>query len=160
MTTVYEAINLAADRIERNPGAYNHMNPCVAGFGSDPNSGCNIVWIARMAGEITPYVRVQDVANKLGLPMTDENRGEYFDRLTSIAGSDEWKRDAKLCADALRKYAEKYHAPKGSLRALTAVDESFVQLPAFITAQPKRDLIPAGVREIFSRTYTAKDLAV
>ena len=41
-----------------------------------------------------------------------------------------------LAAKALRAYANKYHAPA------------------------KRDLIPANVREIFSRTYTARDLTV
>ena len=135
MTTVYEAINLAADHIERNPNTYFHGASRISGGSADSERGCSIVWIARLSHRgFKPYTQVEDAANQLGLPMTDCNNGEYFDRLTAIAGSIEWRFDAKICAATLRKYAEKYHAP--------------------------RDLIPAGVREIFSRTYTAKDLTV
>ena len=166
MTTVYEAIMKAADHIERNPEDFNFMSVAIPSCGTP---GCALGWIGSFGGLSKGSCGFSDAATDLlklepellgGSGSCETSEFAFYNRMDALCGNMLWRKAAHVCADALRKYAEKYHAPKGSLRALTAVDESFVQLPAFITAQPKRDLIPAGVREIFSRTYTAKDLTV
>ena len=148
MTTVYEAIMLAADQIERDPASYRFGSlrvPC------DGERGCMWGHVGRALG-FPQGTGIYKVSASLGVG--DEHLYNFGEtRFPGFTG------DPAAAAKLLRAYANEFHAPKWSLRALTAVDESFVQLPAFITAQPKRDLIPAGVREIFSRTYTAKDLA-
>ena len=132
MTTVYEAIMLAADHIERNSWTYNYYSstvPCDGGIGCMWGHvgralgfafGTGITQVAIFCGVDTEHL-YQYGAAKFGRSISN-----FEDPVTA--------------AKILRAYANEFHAPKGSLRALTAVDESFVQLPAFITAQPKRDL--------------------
>ena len=160
MTTVYEAIMLAVDHIERNPSAFNFMRFHLPSDHHCGTKGCAIGWIGHFSGMDFEKGAgdISRVHANVCEPALGVGHLEFYNRMNGLAEG--WKDSATICAATLRKYAEKYHAPEGSLRALTAVDESFVQLPAFITAQPKRDLIPASVREIFSRTYTARDLTV
>ena len=151
MTTVYEAINLAADRIERDPSSYRF---CRGHVPCDGEPGCMWGHIGR-ALSLLPGTEIWKASKACGV--SDAHLYLFGSTKDEYNG---FTYDPAIAAKLLRAYANEFHAPKGSLRALTAVDESFVQLPAFITAQPKRDLIPASVREIFDRTYTAKDLTV
>ena len=157
MTTVYEAIMLAADHIEGNPGLFRFNATTVP---ECDTPGCAIGWVAHFRGhQVTGDFVHDNVHGRACIAALGVNFHDFYDRMRGVM-TGAWCASPAACAATLRKYAEKYHASNGTLRALTAVDESFVQLPACITAQPKRDLIPAGVREIFSRTYTAKDLTV
>ena len=142
MTTVYEAIMRAADHIERNPGEFKFVAteiPVRPGCGTP---GCALGWIGcflDMRAGTSLFVGHERVPERLGIEPTQETifgTATFYARMKDLcfSKSDAWAFDAKMCADTLREYAEKYHAP--------------------------RDLIPAGVREIFSRTYTARDLTV
>ena len=134
MTTVYEAIMLAADHIERNPDRFcflTNSTPKGRGCGS---SGCAIGWIIHFMGET--HSGFDRVARE---HLRVKEQFEFYVKMSELESR--WKESAAACAIALRKYADKYLSH---------------QKPK---AEP-RDLIPAGVREIFSRTYTAKDLTV
>ena len=124
MTTVYEAINLAADRIEGNPESYAFgclFVPC------DGEPGCMWGHIGRALGmdEDTGNMEVAEACGTFSTMSLYAFAEKLFPGYTS---------NPTLAAKALRAYATEFHAP--------------------------RDLIPAGVREIFAHTYTAKDLTV
>ena len=138
MTTVYEAIMLAASQIEGNPEKFDFMATEVPSTCRTP--GCALGWIGHYLGmgSRTEYISHRHVPEKLGIqspnPDDPHSGAVAFYRILDGFGESGWRHSAAICAATLRKYAKKYHAP--------------------------RDLIPAGVREIFSRTYTAKDLTV
>ena len=132
MTTVYEAINLAADHIERNPSQFDFhaaITPNGPGCGAP---GCAIGWTIHFMGET--HHRFDSFAEESLLAGGDQCA--FYKKMHDLEG--DWTRDAIICSVALRKYADKYLGHE----------------------KPKRDLIPTSVREIFSRTYTAKDLTV
>ena len=138
MITVYEAIMLAANQIENNPAKFDFMATEVPTTCRTP--GCALGWIGHYLGmgSRTAYVSHRHVPEKLGIqpPNLDDPHsatGEFYAILDRLSGKN-WRWSATNCAAAMRAYANEFHAP--------------------------RDLIPANVREIFSRTYTARDLTV
>ena len=124
MTTVYEAINLAADRIEGDPKSYAFgclFVPC------EGEPGCMWGHIGRALGmdDDTGNLDVAQVCGAWSTMRLYDFAQRRFPGYVS---------NPILAAQAMRAYANEYHAP--------------------------RDLIPASVREIFAHTYTAKDLTV
>jgi hypothetical protein len=100
----------AADHIERNPRLFNfdvfEMPPDCG------TPGCALGWIGAFS-EIKfehtgSFIGVKyDVAPQaLGITST-----EFYDRMDALGQQRFWHRDAKLCAQKMRLYAAKYHAP-------------------------------------------------
>lgn len=124
---IYNAIMKAADHIERNPDLFSFSPILIPDCGTP---GCALGWIGHFADcrsekdgglrsislvSLTPYERGTDVIKHLGYEhplLGDVTTDVFYDRMLELAGGYEWKRDAAVCARALRLYAEKYHKPK------------------------------------------------
>ena len=132
MTTVYEAIMLAADHIEKNPSEFSYVSGTTPSGPGCGTPGCAIGWTIHFMGETHHHF---DYFAKESL-LAGGYQCAFYKKMYAL--EIDWTLDATICSAALRKYADKYLGHE----------------------KPKRDLIPAGVREIFSRTYTAKDLTV
>lgn len=129
---VRQAIFMAADRIENNPGDFLFEATKVPHQCGSP--GCALGWIGHYLG-IAAGNSFHAPCNAMGIariaPMLDGS-GEFtfYRRMDELLGSTYWANDSSACARALRLYADKYHpAAKG-----TDV------------------LIPASVRAIFDMT--------
>ena len=128
MTTIYEAFMLAADTIERNPETYSFFSWEVPYCGG---TGC-------MWGHVGAAFRVAVGTSNIEVAQTvcGVDTFHLYGYGRRRFGFDFSYHMPKNAAKVLRAYANEYYAPK----------------------EPSRDLIPASVREIFSHTYTAKDL--
>ena len=158
MTTVYEAIMKAADHIERNPGAFNFMRLHLPNDHHCGTAGCAIGWIGHFSGMdfekgAGGVCRVHYNVCKPALGVEHET---FYARMNELGQG--WTGSASMCVSTLRKYAEKYHGHEQTLSIFDAIEEASASLKASLRENRKRDLIPAGVREIFAHTYTAKDL--
>ena len=158
MTTVYEAINLAADHIERNPKLFrfnaNRVPEC-------DTPGCAIGWVAHFRGhKVTGKFADDNVHGSACVAALGVNFYDFYDRMRALMTGGPWCDSAAICAATLRKYAEKYHGHEQTLSIFAEIEAASASLKATLRENRKRDLIPAGVREIFSHTYTAKDLTV
>jgi len=115
---IRQAILLAADSIEQHPQLFHYSSTMI------PNpecgtSGCALGWIAHHLG-VSSKKRLCNSGIYDALGIEDD---VCFDHLRKFAGSGHWKRSAKVCAKALRQYANHYY--------------------------PITDHIPSSVREIF-----------
>lgn len=116
MRTVYEAILLAADHIERNPQDFNFGAIYIPhGCGSP---GCALGWVGFHLGITNDTIdasdgwldRIQLTAHRLGCD-SEYKPHMFYSRMDALCGSSNWQRNASLCAATLRLYAAKYHAP-------------------------------------------------
>jgi hypothetical protein len=130
MTNVYSAIMKAADHIERHPDQFVFLTPWVPTNYID-DVGCALGWIGAFAGmpEKNPQTQQWNSHHEVAADVLDLDRTErdvlrigsggpsvsgseiFYARLNRFVGSSQWRRDAQLCATALRCYAERYHKP-------------------------------------------------
>lgn len=121
---LYQAILLAADHIERNPGEFN-FNTCDLPDGPGCGTpGCALGWIGVFGGAkergnglycgiaLVAFTDYSGGFESIGThnPLMKITQSEFYDRMDALVGS--WKENAADCARALRLYANKYHAPK------------------------------------------------
>lgn len=129
---VYHAIMAAADQIEQNPRIFNFFEGNIPGEGRYPDDAqsCALGWIGKFLSrpmDVPPGCwTFSKVPRELGYACADEVGVDLFyrrmDELTGVRkakfnviyGAD-WRYDAQLCADTLRLYAAKHHAPKPSI---------------------------------------------
>lgn len=105
---IRNAILSAANHIEQNPHLFDFMsvrvpeNPCGT-------PGCAIGWIGHFA-EVGGWV-AHNVAPAMGLKAAagDSDAAHEFYRRMDALGKDGWRKDAEVCASALRLYADHYH---------------------------------------------------
>ena len=124
-----QAMYKAADSIEQNPEMFN--------FGSieipDCNtSGCALGWILFHAEESIDRFSGRGLhavaENYLGLSSVS-NGCEFYNRMATF--NPWWSIDAQACADAMRKYADKYH-PEQQVDFIPASVRRIFQEPALI----------------------------
>ena len=107
MTTVYEAMNLAADRIERDPASYAFgclFVPC------DGEPGCMWGHIGRVLGmdDDTGNLEVAEACGAFSTARLYDFAHRHFPGYTL---------DPILAAKALRAYANEFHAPRDLIPA-------------------------------------------
>ena len=122
--SIRAAILQAADHIEQHPHRFEFLVNDVPSH--DDTCACALGWIGFFSNAYpapsNAYslgVIVENVARDfLGIE-TPEHRAlfsavEFYERLNTICGAenDQWTASPKLCAKALRAYADKYH-PEG-----------------------------------------------
>ena len=126
----YQAILKAADHIQTHPQRFDFQTTRVPGNCRAP--GCALGWIGYFAGRTQARIRVM-----LGLsflhrgiaivtldggssePVIDVTAREFYERMDNLAVGN-WRVDASVCADAMRRYAARYHQSVGLDRAYVA----------------------------------------
>jgi hypothetical protein len=115
---VYEAIMLAANLIEQRPREFNFYSTSVPDGPGCGTPGCALGWIGaflpdeQISIEYGPnfmHPCITGVARKMGM----RECPEFYERMNELNKGIEgyWTKDAKICAEILRLYAAKYHAP-------------------------------------------------
>jgi hypothetical protein len=145
---IRSAILAAADHIERYPGEFDFSSVVIPGLGCG-TPGCALGWISAFAGYKERRYGFCEIAGKeLGLapePLPDMNPEHgsstytFYNRMDALDGGravSTWRDFPDVCAATLRKYADKYHASE----------------------KEEKKGIPAEVRAIFDKVYTAMDL--
>ena len=101
--SMHAALCAAADHIERDPSDYCFDKIDIPKCGTP---GCALGWIHTFSGiaGIGPRMTTVDAGPLFGIE--DE---EFYHRLDHLVESAKWRDDAKLCATALRMYADQYH---------------------------------------------------
>lgn len=108
-----DAILKAADHIDRNPSLFDFG----AGY-VPPAPGCPACALARIGYYLGDVIQPQlscvsgmgmqrmwhSVSNYLG----ERTAGDFYDKLTCLAGGSDWKIRAPICAKAMRLYADKH----------------------------------------------------
>lgn len=130
---VYHAIMAAADQIEQNPRSFNFFEGNIPGEGRYPSDGqsCALGWVGKFLSRpidaLPGYWCFSKVPRELGFACADEvGVGLFYQRMDELTGGvqkpkfnvvygADWRYDAQLCADGLRRYAIKYHAPKPTI---------------------------------------------
>jgi hypothetical protein len=125
----YQAILRAADHIQANPPLFDFERTRVPGNCRTP--GCALGWIGFFAGRTQARIRVMLGFSFLhrGIaivtldggsnPVINVTAREFYERMDRLA-SGNWRVDAGACAEAMRRYAARYHQPVGLDRAYVA----------------------------------------
>jgi hypothetical protein len=113
MTSIYTAIMKAADKIESEPFRFNFGSTDFPDCGAP---GCALGWIGHFLGYTeTKYDSypngVLTVTKDLGVPAEShyDFNNLFYSRMEQLVRG--WRAEANKCAQALRLYAAKYHAP-------------------------------------------------
>lgn len=105
MNTLYAAIHLAADHIERNPSEFDFSEYAIPIRCGSP--GCAIGWVGFFSSYGT-YSTIND--SIMGV-----SESTFYDRMDDISAAlysnTDWIYRADLCAAVLRAYARRYHKP-------------------------------------------------
>lgn len=130
MTTIFQAMNLAADQVERNPDLFHFIRWEVPKCGMP---GCALGWIGHFLGFAanTPNYKI---AEAIGFS-PEQCTEAFYRRVTALVPG--LNGSAQLCARGLRLYARKYHAPA-----------------------PRTDFIPLVVRNILNGSHVVDVEAV
>jgi hypothetical protein len=135
---IYDAIMKAADHIEKNPHSFVFS---AIGRPRDLSCiGCAIGWVAHFFYADRFFLFRPRYINAACHRMFGISDGVFYGRMDDDFGNFGWLWDARMCANNLRLYAAKYHAPL---------------LPARIPILPARTGIPDSVRAIFTTTAQA-----
>lgn len=117
--SIYDAILKAADYIETHPTRFNMDAIRVPDSATPPGCGtpgCALGWISHFYGvESRSYGYMENIKDPLGI-VSDT---DFYTRMKRVSksrgagwcGYGLWTVNAKKCAQALRLYAAKYHAP-------------------------------------------------
>lgn len=125
---IRQAILMAADHIEGNPQEFNFSSTAVPSPGCG-TPGCALGWIGYFYGHAVREYGFSDVAKKsMGL-----DEFEFYDRMAELANHrfpSEWRRNAEVCAQTMRLYANKYYpAEPVKLPDWTAIAETAPRIP-------------------------------
>jgi len=109
---MYDAIMKAADQIETNPETFSFSATRIPGKDCG-TPGCALGWIGHFSGG-NRKLSFLSVPPQLGLDGYDGDGDFYYRMKVLCRGGDSsaWKFSASKCAETLRLYAEKYHAPE------------------------------------------------
>jgi len=114
----YQAILKAADHIQTHPQLFDFERTRIPGNCRTP--GCALGWIGFFAGRTQARIRVifglsflhrgiaivtLDGESDPVLPVTAR---EFYERMDELTVGN-WRKDASVCANVLRSYAERYH---------------------------------------------------
>ena len=102
------AILKAADSIEQNPNNYDFTSTEIPSCGT---AGCVIGWVAYHLGMRDECWRGIGRDDPRSIKIIGMEEGAFYRRMDDFA--DEWMSSAPDCAQALRKYADKYHPAQG-----------------------------------------------
>jgi hypothetical protein len=104
--SVHDAILLAADHIEQYPEEFNFHQSDIPSGKHCGSPGCALGWIATFSGGIEAHASIASAAEAMGT-----NDWDFYARMDELVG-EEWSDEPALCAQGLRLYAQKYHAPQ------------------------------------------------
>jgi hypothetical protein len=125
----YQAILKAADHIQAHPALFDFERTRVPGDCGTP--GCALGWIGHFAGRTQARIPLLFGLSFLhrGIAIVTTEGGadsvitvtarEFYERMDFLAVGN-WRQDARVCAGAMRRYAESYHRPVGLDRAYVA----------------------------------------
>lgn len=114
----YQSILRAADHIQANPQLFDFERTRIPGNCRTP--GCALGWIGFFAGKTQARIRVMlgfsflhrgiaivtlDGGSDPVLPVTAR---EFYGRMDNLTVGN-WREDANVCAEAMRRYAARYH---------------------------------------------------
>lgn len=108
---IHDAIMRAAHQIETDPGSFDFGSVTFPDCGTP---GCALGWIGHFLGyREKPFSSVLAVCQDLKVSASDHTNCEFYERMHNVHGfrTTKWMEEASKCADALRAYAAKYHAP-------------------------------------------------
>lgn len=122
---IYNAIMAAADSIELRPALFDFGRIKIPACGTP---GCAVGWIGHYLGLPTGE----------GIHLVEKAIGDigiFYNRMASIhqttADSGWWRDSAEICANNLRAYAAKYHAP-----SITGIPDSVRAIFSDLKAAP------------------------
>ena len=137
--SIHEAINRAADLIDRRPEQYEFMCNSVPLSDAPHMIGCLLGWIGFYSGKYTEefmidkdygigvehvagqYLRsispLESLCNALlfgdsfmrGIMEAADASHTFYRRMTMFSGDHNWRTEAHVAAKALRKYADHFH---------------------------------------------------
>jgi hypothetical protein len=132
-----QAILKAADHIQAHPQLFDFEKTRVPCDGRTP--GCALGWIGYFAGRTQARIRLMLGFSFLhrGIAIVTLDGGssdpvialtarEFYERMDNLAVGN-WRVDASVCADTLRRYAARYHQAGGLDRAYVAFRRRLVE---------------------------------